>query len=339
MEVMSDLMNVVGYTESLPISDPRSLFDARLPVPEPGPHDLRVEVRAVSVNPVDAKQRLRAPSDQVQVLGYDAAGVVDAVGPEVTLFRPGDAVYYAGTINRPGTDAEYHLVDERIVGRIPRSLDFEQSAAIPLTALTAWEGTFDKLGIEATTTGTLLVVGATGGVGAMIVQLVHVLAPRIRVVATASTPEKAEWVRGLGAAATVNHHADLRAEIHREAPEGIDFIYTTHTAGNVETYIDVLNAFGQIVAIDDPGPIDVAPLKGKALSWHWESMFARSVFSAPDLVRQHEILDAVAQLVDEGKVRTTLSKVMKPFDAKTLRDATELVESDRTVGKIVISRA
>lgn len=330
-------MNVVGYTESLPIEDPRSLYDAQLPIPEPGPHDLRVQVRAVSVNPVDAKQRLRAPGETVQVLGYDAAGVVDAVGPEVTLFRPGDTVYYAGTINRPGTDAEYHLVDERIVGRKPVSLSFEQAAALPLTALTAWEGTFDKLRIDATTRGTLLVVGATGGVGAMIVQLTHILAPQIRIVATASTAEKAEWIRSLGAHETVNHHEDLAPQIAAVAPEGIDYIYTTHTAGNVPLYLDVLNAFGQIVAIDDPGPIDVAPLKGKALSWHWESMFARSVFHAPDLLRQHEILDAVAQLVDEGKVQTTLSKVMEPFNAATLREATAAVESDRTVGKIVIS--
>ncbi len=207
-------MRAVGFTRSLPVDDPASQVDLELPRPVPGPRDLLVEVRAVSVNPVDVKVRGGGDPDGTRVLGFDAAGVVVEVGEDVTLFAPGDEVWYAGDILRPGTNAELHAVDERIVGRKPRTLSFAEAAALPLTAITAWEGLFDKLRLTEASTGTLLVVGASGGVGSMVLQLAEALLPGVRVIATSSTEESEAWVRGLGAEATVNHRAgDLRGQV------------------------------------------------------------------------------------------------------------------------------
>lgn len=328
----------VGYRRSLPVTEPAALQDVELPRPVPGPHDLLVEVRAVSVNPVDVKVRAsQDPGGGIRVLGYDAAGVVREVGPDVTLFAPGDEVYYAGSIGRQGTNAALHAVDERIVGRKPRSLDFAQAAALPLTAITAWEGLFDKLRITTDTQGTLLMVGAPGGVGSMVLQLVRELVPGLRVIATASRPEGAAWVRTLGAADVVDHRQGLRAEVERVVPDGVDYIFSTHSSGQVADFVSVLKPFGQIVAIDDPTTLDVSALKPKSLSWHWELMFTRPLQATADLVRQHELLDQVADLVDVGRVRSTATTVLRPINAERLREAHRLVETGRVIGKVVVT--
>ncbi|MCZ4559577.1 zinc-binding alcohol dehydrogenase family protein [Rhodococcus sp. IEGM 1401] len=335
---MTETMKAVAYTRSLPIDDPASLTDAVIDVPTVRPRDLLVEVRAVSVNPVDVKVRAgNDPQGAPKVLGFDAAGVVRAVGADVTMFAPGDEVYYAGDIGRPGTNSQFHAVDERIVAKKPTTLDFAQAAALPLTVITAWEGLFDKLRITAETTGTLLMVGATGGVGSVVLQLVRALVPGVHVIATAADGDAVEWVRSLGAAEVVNHRRDLREEVRRVAPDGVDYVFTAHSSGQVEIYADLLTPFGQIVAIDDPETIDVLPLKTKAISWHWEFMFARPMHDTPDLIRQHELLTRVAELVDAGSVRTTVTTVLSPIDAEQLREAHRLVETGHVRGKVVIA--
>lgn len=334
---MTPDMSAVGFTEGLPITDPRSLLDVTVPRPSPGPRDLLVEVRAVSVNPVDVKRRVGEPVDRPVILGWDAAGIVRDVGAEVTLFAIGDEVFYAGAVDRPGTNSQFHVVDERIVGPKPAELSFAEAAALPLTAITAWEGLFDKLALSATSEGTLLIIGATGGVGSMVLQLATALLPGLRLIATASRPEGQDWARSLGAHDVVDHRGDLRAGVLGCAPRGVDFIFSTHSQGQLDTYVDILKPFGQIVAIDNPNDVDVAQLKQKSLSWHWEYMFARSLFQADDMIVQHEILSRVAELVARGAVVSTATTFLEPIDAERLREAHRLVETGHVIGKVVLS--
>ncbi|MFY0409509.1 zinc-binding alcohol dehydrogenase family protein [Solicola sp. PLA-1-18] len=334
-------MRAVGFSRSLPIDDPASLQDLEVPVPTPGEHDLLVEVRAVSVNPVDTKVRRGGDAEGgPRILGYDAAGVVREVGAAVTLFSPGDEVFYAGSLVRPGTDAELHAVDERIVGRKPSTLTFAEAAALPLTAITAWEGLFDKLKLTAESEGTLFVPGASGGVGSVVLQLAEALLPRVRVVATSSRPETDEWVTGLGAEATVNHREDdLRGQLATAAPDGVDWIFTSRIEGEgqLELYTDVLNPFGEIVAIDDPETLDVAALKAKSLTLHWELMFTRPIAGGDLQLSQHRLLEQVADLVEAGDLRTTVTTTLSPIDAEQLREAHRLVEAGRVIGKVVLT--
>lgn len=331
-------VRAIAQTAALPISDPQSLVQTTVDVPDPGPHDLLVEVSAVSVNPVDVKLRSGSePGGGLRVLGFDASGTVRAVGSEVTRFAPGDAVAYAGAIDRPGSNAALQLVDERIVGRKPSTLSHAEAAALPLTAITAWEALFDKLRLDEESTGTLLVVGGAGGVGSVALQLVRALLPGVRVVATASRPESSAWAREMGAHEVVDHHGDLPAQVLALAPEGIDWVFTTNSSGQLPVYERVLRPFGQIVAIDDPAEVDVLPLKSKAITWHWEFMFARSLHRATDIARQHEVLEAVADLVEAGTVRTTATTVLRPVSVETLREAHRLVEGGRVVGKVVVT--
>ncbi len=337
---MTASMNAVAYTRSLPSSDPSCLTDVELPVPEVGPRDLLVEVRAVSVNPVDVKVRANNdPDGTPKVLGYDAAGTVRAVGDAVALFDEGDDVYYAGAINRPGANSAFHVVDERLVGTKPGSLDFAQAAALPLTSITAWEGLFDRLGLTPSSTGTLLMIGGAGGVGSMVIQLAKALVPGLRVIASASRPESREWVLALGADDTVTHGDALVADVQRVAPEGVDHIFSTNSAGQLAAFAEVLTPFGQIVAIDDPGLVDLSALKDKSITWHWEFMFTRSLHQTPDMVEQHVMLDRVASLADAGAIRSTVTRELRPINAETLRAAHAQVESGRTVGKVVVADA
>jgi zinc-binding alcohol dehydrogenase family protein len=336
---MIERMRAVAYTSSRAVDDPQSLVDVELDRPQVGPHDLLVEVRAVSVNPVDVKQRSGAdPGGEARVLGFDAAGIVREIGPEATLFAAGDEVFYAGSRDRPGTDAELHAVDERVVGHKPASVGFAQAAALPLTSIAAWEGLFDKLRLTRQSTGTLLVVGASGGVGSMVLQIVKAVIPGVRVIATAGRPEAEEWVRSLGADETVNHRRGLGEEVLRVAPDGVDWIFSTHSEGQVEVYAQLLKPFGEIVAIDDPETVDVVALKEKSLSWHWELMFTRPVHRTADLERQHAALEEVSELVDAGRIRTTATTVLRPLDAARLREAHRMVEDGHMIGKVVIER-
>lgn len=339
---MSDVttMHAVGSRRTLPITDPESLMDLEVPRPEVGEHDLLVEVRAVSVNPVDTKVRSSPHPEGVRVLGFDAAGVVREIGAAVTLFAPGDEVYYAGNIERQGTNAELHAVDERIVGRKPRTLGYAAAAALPLTAITAWEGLFEKLRLTPESEGVLFVAGASGGVGSLVMQLAEALLPKVTVVATSSRPETDEWATSLGAEALVNHRGDLEAELREAAPDGIDWIFTSRieVAGQLALYTAVLKPFGEIVAIDDPEELDIASLKSKSLSVHWELMFTRAIAGGDQQVSQHELLEQVSDLVDAGRLRSTATTVLIPIDAEQLRAAHALVEDGHVIGKVVLAR-
>lgn len=325
----------IGYRANLPVTDPQSLVTEHLDVPELGPHDLLVEVEAVSVNPVDIKLRNGAPAEGLRVLGFDAAGTVREIGRSVTLFAPGDDVFYAGSIDRPGTNQRLHAVDERIVGRKPQSLSPADAASLPLTAITAWESLFDRLALSAESTGTLLVIGATGGVGSILLQLAEALLPGVTVIATASDAERAAWVRELGAEHVVDHHADLTGQVSAIAPGGVDWIFTAHSEGQIPAYAEITRPFGHIVAIDD-GPRDVSELKSKSITWHWELMFTRSLYETPDIIEQHHLLNRVADLVDDHRLRPTVTRTLTPIDATTLREAHRLIETGRTAGKIVL---
>jgi len=336
-------MRAVGYQQSLPIDSEASLLDIELPRPEPGARDLLVEVKAVSVNPVDTKVRRRAAPEPggYKVLGYDASGIVRAVGPEVSLFRPGDEVFYAGAITRPGTNAEFHAVDERLVGRKPARLNFEEAAALPLTTLTAWETLFDRLDIRTPVMGAadaILIIGGAGGVGSIAIQLARRLTS-LTVIATASRPETQDWCRTLGAHHVIDHTRPLAEQVEALGIGAPAFVFSiTQTDTHFSEIAKVIAPQGRFGLIDDPKePIDISLLKGKSVSIHWESMFTRSTFQTADMQRQHDILNEAARLVDDGTIRTTLADVMGPINAANLKRAHAVVESGRAKGKIVLS--
>ena len=334
-------MKAVGYYRNGPISAEDALVDLDLPRPEPGARDLLVAVRAVSVNPVDAKQRKAAapPEGQARVLGFDAAGVVEQVGPEVTLFHPGEAVFYAGSVVRPGTNAEYHLVDERIVGRKPSSLSFAEAAAMPLTAITAWELLFDRLGVrpgKPADAGSLLIVGGAGGVGSMLIQLARRLTG-LCVIATASRSETREWCLGLGAHHVIDHRQPFAEELRRIGIPAVEYIAgLTATDQHFPAIVEALAPQGHFALIDDPASLDIRLLKRKSVAVHWEFMFTRSMFGTADMIAQHKLLEEVAGLVDAGVLRTTLGQHGGTVSAATLKRAHELIESGKAKGKIVL---
>ncbi len=335
-------MKAVGLTRYLPIDDPQSLVDVEIATPVPEGHDLLVKVAAISVNPVDAK--VRAPKDKVEpatrVLGWDAAGTVAAVGPDVTLFKVGDPVFYAGSITRPGANSEFHLVDERIVGHKPASLDFAQAAALPLTAITAWEALFDRLGVspQGEHAGrSVLVIGGAGGVGSIGIQLAKTLAG-LTVIATASRPESAAWCRELGADHTIDHHGDMPAQLRQLGFAEVDYILCFNdTDRHFAAMATAIAPQGKICSIvENSGPLAVGDLKSKSATFVWEFMFTRSMFGTPDMIEQYRLLNEVARLVDAGRLRTTLGENLGRIDAANLRRAHAMLESGRTIGKLVL---
>jgi zinc-binding alcohol dehydrogenase family protein len=334
-------MKAVGYIQSLPPSDSQSLFDFERPTPTPGVRDLLVAVRAVSVNPIDCKVRMRAQGtvEQPKILGFDCAGVVQSIGSEVSLFKPGDEVFYAGSILRPGTNSELHLVDERLVGPKPRSLSFAEAAALPLTSLTSWELLFDRLRIpfgKLQYAGALLVIGGAGGVGSILVQLARRLTG-VTVIASASRPESRQWVLDNGAHHAVDHSQKLSEEVRKLGMEQVEFIIgLTHTGEHFDEIVELIAPQGAFALIDDPTDIDIRKLKPKSASLHWEMMFARSTFQTSDMIEQHRILRNISTLVDEGLLRTTLAKVAGRITAKNLRAAHAAIESGKSIGKIVL---
>jgi zinc-binding alcohol dehydrogenase family protein len=335
-------MRAVGYRQSLPISADESLLDLELPAPEPGPRDLLVRVQAVSVNPVDTKQRMRAApaaDEPPRVLGWDAVGVVEGVGQDVMLFGPGDEVFYAGSIARPGSNAELHLVDERIVGRKPKSLSASESAALPLTSITAWELLFDRLGVsrdEDAAPGSLLIVGGAGGVGSILIQLARTLTG-LTVIATASRPETTAWCHDLGAHHVIDHTLPLADELKRVGVPQVDAIASlTATDRHYPAYGEILKPQGKLALIDDPATLDVVPLKRKSISVHWELMFTRPLFGTSDMIAQHQLLNEVSALVDAGVLRTTLGQHLGTINAANLKQAHALIESGRAKGKVVL---
>ncbi len=334
-------MKAVGYKQSLPIQDEASLSDMEVPRPSPSGRDLLVRVLAISVNPVDAKMRLRSepPSGEHRILGWDASGIVEAVGPQVTLFRRGDAVFYAGAIDRQGTNAEFHLVDERLVGPKPRSLSHAEAAAVPLTAITAWETLFDRLDVRRPVPGAgnaVLIVGGAGGVGSMAIQLARQLTDLV-VIATASRDETRAWVETLGASHVLDHSRPLAAQVSALGIGAPAFVFsTTQTDKHFDEIAELIAAQGRLALIDDPEPIDVRKLKRKSVSLHWELMFTRSIFKTADMGKQHELLAAVSALLDEGRLKTTLAHNFGMINATNLKLAHAFIESGKSKGKVVL---
>ena len=334
-------MKAVGYKKSLPIDGADALIDFEAPKPEVAGHDIRVAVKAISANPVDYKVRKRAepPEGQVKILGYDAAGIVDAVGPEVTLFKPGDEVFYAGSIQRQGTNSEFHLVDERIVGKKPKSLSFAQAAALPLTSITAWELLFDRLGAvpgKSLDPRTLLITGGAGGVGSILIQLARRLTG-LTVIATATRPESQKWCLELGAHAVIDHGRPMKEQIEKLKLPPVALVASlTATDQHYKAIADFMAPQGKFGLIDDPAEFTVSVFKGKAISVHWESMFTRSSFQTPDMIAQNHLLNDVADLIDKGVLRTTLDQTFGTINATNLKRAHALLESGKSRGKIVL---
>lgn len=334
-------MKAVAFRRPLPIDDAQSLIDVELPQPEATGRDLLVKVDAISVNPVDTKIRKSAdPEGKDKVLGWDVAGTVVAVGPEVRRFKVGDAVWYAGALDRPGANSEFHVVDERLVGRKPSTLGAAEAAALPLTAITAWELMFERLGIPHGTQGrpaTLLVVGAAGGVGSIAVQLARRLTG-LTVIGTASRGETREWVREMGAHHVVDHAKPLVDEVRAVSPDGVDYVLSlTRTEQHYPALVELLKPHGKLGLIDDPAePIDIRLMKRKSLSLHWELMYTRSLFHTDDMGEQGRILDEVANLVDAGAIRSTMRENLGAINAANLRRAHALLESGKTIGKVVL---
>jgi zinc-binding alcohol dehydrogenase family protein len=339
METMG--MKAVGYKKSLPIETAEALIDFETAKPEPRGCDIRVAVKAISANPVDYKVRKRAapPEGETKILGYDASGIVDAIGPDVTLLKAGDEVFYAGSIQRQGTNSEFHLVDERIVGRKPKSLSFAQAAALPLTSITAWELLFDRLGAvpgRSVDPRTLLIVGGAGGVGSILIQLARRLTG-LTVIATATRPESQKWCLDLGAHAVIDHGKPMKEQIEKLKVPPVALVASlTFTDQHYKAIADFMAPQGKFGLIDDPPEFNVSVFKGKAISIHWESMFTRSSFQTPDMIGQHRLLNDVADLIDKGVLRTTLDQTFGTINAANLRRAHALLESGKSRGKIVL---
>jgi zinc-binding alcohol dehydrogenase family protein len=334
-------MKAIAYYQSLSITDPTSLQDIDLPAPIAGPRDLLVEVKAISVNPVDTKvrQNVQPEGGAAKVLGWDVAGVVKAVGSEVTLFKAGDKVFYAGSIARAGGNSELHVVDERIVGHMPRTLGFAEAAALPLTAITAWELLFDRLQIkegQSNQDQSLLIVGAAGGVGSILTQLASQLTG-LKVIGTASRPQTQEWVRDLGADLVIDHSQPLSEALNKAGQSQVTYVASlTQTDQHLDQLVEALAPQGKLALIDDPKSLDVTKLKRKSLSLHWEFMYTRSLFETADMLEQHKLLNRVAELIDAGTLKTTVGEHFGTINAANLRRAHALLESGKAKGKIVL---
>ena len=335
-------MKAVGLYKYLPIHQADALLDLEVEKPGPGARELLVNVHAIAVNPVDTK--MRAPQDKVEdtprILGWDAAGIVTAVGSGANLFRPGDEVFYAGSFIRPGCNSEFHVVDERIVGSKPKSLDFTQAAALPLTSITAWEALFDRLGISRHGEDQgkqLLILGGAGGVGSIATQLAKQLA-KLVVTASTSRSQSRKWCKELGADHIINHYTDIPQQVAKLGIDGYDFILCCNdTDEHWQSMATVIAPQGKICSIvETAADVDLGALKSKSATFVWEFMFTRSMYETEDMIQQHHLLDNVADLVDAGTVKTTMNKLLKPINASNLKKAHAEIESRHTIGKIVL---
>jgi len=333
-------MKAIGYRHPLPVDQSAALEDISLPTPIPRDRDLLVRVKAISVNPVDTKVRQLAtpPSGEFKVLGWDAVGIVEATGAAVTAFRPGDRVFYAGSITRPGANSELHAVDERIVARAPASIDDAAAAALPLTSITAWELLFDRLAVPrgGGEGKTLLIIGAAGGVGSILIQLARQLT-KLRIVASASRAETRAWCLGLGAHDVIDHSKALADELQKAGVGQVDLVASlTHTSSHLPQIVEALKPQGALAVIDDADVLNVMPLKVKTISFHWEFMFTRSMFETPDMSEQGKLLAEVASLVDAGHIRTTVTSHYGQINAANVLRAHALIESGKSQGKVVL---
>jgi len=335
-------VRAVAYRTAGPIEAEAALSDVEVPEPAMGDRDLLVEVRAVSVNPVDTKVRRKVSpaAGEFKILGWDAAGTVVGTGTGVQNFKVGDNVYYAGDLNRQGTNAERHAVDERVVGRMPRSIDFAHAAALPLTAITAWEALFDRLNVNLPIAGasnSILVIGGAGGVSSIAIQLARQLT-HLHVIATASNDASREWTKGMGAHAVVDHSRPLAGEVRRLGLAAPDYVFgTTQTAMHLSEIAELIAPQGRLVVIDDPPVLDINPFKRKSVSVHWEFMFTRTMHQTADIDAQGKLLNEVSRLVDEGKIRPTMGSNFGSINAENLKRAHACIESGRTRGKIVLA--
>ena len=331
-------MKAIGYNKTGPITASESLIEFEAGTPELGPHDLLVEVRGISLNPVDVKVRAAmAPDKGTKVIGYDAAGVVQKIGTDVNKFKVGDEVFYAGDLTRPGTNSELHAVDERIVGKKPKSLDFAKAAGFPLTSITAWEILFDSFGLkEGEGKGeSLLIIGAAGGVGSILIQLAKKLTG-LTVIATASRPDTIEWVKKMGADHVINHREPLVNQIKGLGLEPCYVASLNGTEGHFPAIVELIKPRGHIALIDDPQSLDINSIKPKALSFSWEFMFARSMFQTDDMEKQHELLNRVSELIDQGTLISTVTNNLGKLSVETLKQAHVQQESGRVIGKNVL---
>jgi NADPH2:quinone reductase len=335
-------MKAIGFKTSLPIENPESFIEFEAVKPIPGPHDLLVKIDAISVNPVDFKIRQNSAKDTVletpKIIGWDAVGIVQSVGQDVTLFEVGDPVYYAGDITKQGSNAEYQIIDERIVGRKPKALSIEEAAVIPLTALTAWEILFDRIRISADKDKgkSILIIGGAGGVGSIAIQLAKKIAG-LTVIATASRPETIAWCKQQGADFVVDHK-DLVSSVREAGFEYVDFILDfVDTNAYWDTMVELIKPQGHIASITGSSdPVALTKLKSKSVSFSWELMYTRSMYQTEDMIEQHNILNIVADLLDDGILKTTLNTTLNGLTAENLKKAHELLESGKTIGKIAI---
>lgn len=334
-------MKAVGFRQAGPIDRDDALIDLELPSPEAAGRDLLVEVRAVSVNPVDTKVRSNKslPVEGQRVLGWDASGIVRAVGSEVTLFSPGDEVFYAGALDRPGTNAQLHLVDERLVARKPTSLDWAEAAALPLTGITAGEVLFDRLDVLRPVRGAanaILVIGGAGGVASMAIQLARQLTD-LTVIGTASRMETRSWVEDMGAHHVVDHGRPLPEQVAALGLGAPAFVFsTTHSEQQRLGVAELIAPEGRLALIDDPETYDVVPFKRKSVSIHWELMYTRSLFPGLEMERQGQILRHISEMADAGRLRSTLVERLSPINAASLKRAHAMVESSSMRGKVVL---
>jgi NADPH:quinone reductase len=335
-------MRAVGFQQPGSINRHEALVDIELSTPTPTERDLLVEVKAISVNPVDVKVRQSAQPEpgNWKVLGWDAAGTVTAVGSAVTLFQPGDEVFYAGAIGRPGTNAEYHLVDERIVGVKPKTLDWAAAAALPLTSITAWEMLFDRLDVNKAVPGAapaILIIGGAGGVGSIAIQIARALTD-LTVIATASRSETVAWVKEMGAHHIIDHTLPLAEQVAKLGLGAPAFVFsTTQTDRHLDAIASLIAPQGRFGLIDDPAVLDINRFKRKSVSVHWELMFTRSIFTTPDIAEQGKLLNEISRLVDAGTLRTTMTQQYSPIDAANLKQVHTLIESGKARGKIVLA--
>ncbi|MBA8821754.1 Zn-dependent oxidoreductase [Ochrobactrum sp. P6BS-III] len=334
-------MKAIGYKTAGAIERDDALQDIELPRPVPAGRDILVEVEAISVNPVDTKVRKNANPEagQWKVLGWDAVGKVVEAGTDVKGFKIGDEVFYAGSLIRPGANSQYHLVDERIVGAKPKTLSNAEAAALPLTAITAWEMLFDRLDIRKPVPGAanaIVIIGGAGGVGSIAIQLVRALTS-VTVIATASRPETQEWVKSLGAHHVIDHSKPLAEQVAALRIGAPAFVFsTTETHRHLKEVMELIAPQGRFGVIDDPDSLDVVGFKRKAVSIHWELMFTRSIFETADIAEQGRLLNEVSRLIDEGKIRTTVTETISPINAANLKKAHAAIESGKTKGKLVL---
>jgi len=336
-------MKAIGFHKHLPITEADSLIDLELERPVALGHDVLVEIKAVSVNPVDTKVRAKgADETEPKVIGYDAAGIVVEVGDHASLFSVGDEVYYAGAINRPGSNSAFQLVDERIVAKKPERLTFSESAALPLTALTAYEAMTDRLQLtfdaKSNLEKTILIIGAAGGVGSIATQLANHAG--LTVIGTASRPETIDWAKAHGAHHTINHHNDFREQLEQLGYSYVDYIFCLNaTDQHFDAMVDVIAPQGKICSIvETDQALNLSALQQKSATFAWEFMFTRSLFQTPDMIRQHEILTQVATWIDEETLETTVTQTLIGLNAENLKEAHRLVESGKTIGKIVVEQ-